>query len=86
MQEHIPNGTELREFLDAMVLPFDGVCELWMRSLDDYMKARDDPLYKEKIEPDIMYFTDFASLKMAVGKETLVIEDGKALPTNTWKG
>lgn len=69
-----------------MDFPYDGVVELWMHKLDDYFEARKDPLYKEKVEPDISYMADWTQLKLSVGKDVLVIEDGKVVPESVWSG
>lgn len=61
-----------------MLLPgFDSVAEMYMYKLEDQFRALQDPYYLETISADEDHLLEKAAMKITVGEELVVIEDGK---------
>lgn len=63
------------------VVDYDGFVEMWVREsnftcLD---RAREDPYYREVVEPDEKKFFDLEKSQVIVGWEECYVEDGKVL-------
>lgn len=48
-----------------------------MWNYEDFEKAYDDPYYKEVVQPDEEYLFDIENMRVLVGTETCVIQEGK---------
>lgn len=53
------------------------MADFYVKRYEDFEKAYDDPHYKEKVKPDEEYLFDVQNMRVMVGTETCVIEDGK---------
>ena len=78
-------GTSLAPIADLLVT-YDGAAEFWMYKLEDFFNATQDPFYQEKIVADEDFMLDKSSIRMSVGKEVVIFEDGKVLPGKVWSG
>ncbi|KAF2095936.1 hypothetical protein NA57DRAFT_78710 [Rhizodiscina lignyota] len=93
VQNHFPPSTRamaegVKELpLADLLLPFDGVADFWMYKLEDFLNATKDPYYKEKVAADEDYLFDRTATRMTIGKEVVVIENGKVLQDKfVWAG
>lgn len=48
-----------------------------MKNYEDFEKAYDDPYYKEVVRPDEEYLFDIENMRVLVGTETCVVQEGK---------
>ena len=52
------------------------MADFYVRKYEDFEKAYEDEYYKEKVKPDEEYLFDVENMRVMVGTETCVIEDG----------
>ena len=57
-----------------------------MRKYADFEKAYEDEYYKEKVKPDEEYLFDVENMRVMVGSETCVIEEGTIIEGRETKG
>lgn len=52
------------------------MADFYVKRYEDFEKAYEDPYYKEKVKPDEEYLFDVQKMRVMVGTEMSVIEDG----------
>ena len=60
-------------------LSYDGVADFYVKSLEEFKKAYEDPYYKDTVKPDEEYLFDVKNMRIMVGAEKHVIEEGEIL-------
>jgi len=55
-------------------LSYDGVADFYVKSLEDFKKAYDDPYYKDVVKKDEEYLFDVKNMHIMIGTETHVID------------
>lgn len=53
------------------------MADFYVRKYEDFEKAYDDPYYKDVVKSDEEYLFDVKNMRVMVGTETCVIEEGK---------
>jgi len=53
------------------------MADFYVKKYKDFEKAYDDPYYKNVVKPDEEYLFDVQNMRVMVGMETCVIEEGK---------
>ncbi|KAF3011141.1 hypothetical protein E8E13_011455 [Curvularia kusanoi] len=85
-QKEIPATVEFlisdaSSFMTGVALPttlsYDGSADFYVRRYEDFEDAYEDPYYKDVIKPDEEYLFDVDNMRVMVGTETCVIEDGR---------
>lgn len=61
-------------------LSYDGMADFYVKRYEDFEKAYEDPYYKDVVKPDEEYLFDVQNMRVMVGTETCVIENGKVVP------
>jgi hypothetical protein len=61
------------------VLDYDACAEIWVRDLETMQQMAADPEYLGKIAADEEEFIDKSTLRILLGVDYVVIEDGKAV-------
>ena len=64
-------------------LSYDGVADFYVKSLEGFKKAYEDPYYKNTVKPDEEYLFDVKNMRIMVGTETHVIEEGKIVQSRS---
>jgi hypothetical protein len=60
--------------LDLPEAEYDGVTEQWFESLESWLRALDAPAQRARVEPDVAFFLDPASIQFILaGPSTLVL-------------
>jgi hypothetical protein len=59
------------------ILQYDGAAEFWVRDLETLQAMVIDEEYVNVIQPDEANFIDASSMKMLIGVDYVVVEDGK---------
>ncbi|KAG9240257.1 EthD domain-containing protein [Calycina marina] len=72
-------GAKMSAAVHRPMLEFDGSGDFYVRTYQDFENAFLDAEYREKIRPDELEFVDMGSLRVAVGVEFVMIEQGKAV-------
>ena len=57
-----------------------------MKKYEDFEKAYEDEYYKDKVKPDEESLFDVENMRVMVGTETCVIEDGTIIEGRETKG
>jgi hypothetical protein len=58
-------------------LSYDGVADFYVKSLEDFKKAYDDPYYKDVVKKDEEYLFDVKNMRIIIGRELHVIDGSK---------
>jgi hypothetical protein len=61
------------------VLEYDGGVEIWVRDLETMQAMATDPAYLNEIAADEEEFTDRSSVRIMLGVDYVVIEEGKVV-------
>jgi hypothetical protein len=62
---------------------YDGHVEIVVRSMDDLMKALNDPLYPDQVGQDEERFLDQSRSLVTVGWEEVFVKDGEVVNTGS---
>ena len=69
----------LAEHAGAKLSPFDAHVEFMVRSVDDLLKATQDPEYPVKMQPDEAFMFEHGKMQLTVGWVETYVEDGKVI-------
>jgi hypothetical protein len=58
------------------ILEFDGAAEFWVHRIETMSEMINDPFYIEQIGPDEANFIDASSMRMVVGVDYIVVDNG----------
>ena len=72
-----PHQDPVIQGFEIPTLSYDGVADFYVKSLEEFRKAYEDPYYKDTVKADEEYLFDVKNMRIMVGKETHVIEEGK---------
>ena len=74
-QFHTPaSHRDLRiQGFETPTLSYDGVADFYVKSLEDFKKAYEDPYYRDVVKKDEEYLFDVKNMRIMVGTETHVI-------------
>jgi hypothetical protein len=53
------------------------MADFYVKTYENFEKAYADPYYKDVVKPDEEYLFDIQNMRVMVGMETCVIEEGK---------
>ena len=59
------------------MLDYDGMGDFYVRKYEDFENAFLDPEYQEKIRPDELKLVDMDTIRVTIGVEYTMIEQGK---------
>jgi hypothetical protein len=62
---------------------YDGHVEIVVRSMDDLMRALNDPLYPDQVGPNEERFLDQSRSVVTVGWEEVFVKDGEVVNTGS---
>jgi hypothetical protein len=66
-------------------MSYDGMADFYVKKYEDFEKAYEDQYYKDVVKPDEEYLFDVKNMRVMVGTETCVIEDGKIVRSRETK-
>lgn len=81
---HTPSSTRsainpLAEKAGWKVNNFDSYAEFWVRSVDDWVRATDDPAYVLIVTPDEERLLDKSRTEVTFGWEQVRVQDGRVV-------
>ena len=62
---------------------YDGIADFYARNMEDFFKAFSDPFDSEVAFVDEKNFVDHSAAHITLGREFVVVEDGKTVETHT---
>jgi uncharacterized protein (TIGR02118 family) len=74
LQNHMMDPAALGNWPGAVNTQWDGVAEVWFDSLEDLLKAMNDPDYMKVVRPDEEQFSDLAAAQTFIVEENPVID------------
>ncbi|OSS53960.1 hypothetical protein B5807_00786 [Epicoccum nigrum] len=78
-QYHTPasHGDYITQNFSIPTLSYDGVADFYVKSLEDFKEAYEDPYYEDVVKKDEEYLFDVKNMRIMVGTETRIIEGSK---------
>jgi len=70
-------GKKMSEAVGRPMLDYDGMGDFYVHRYQDFENAFLDPEYLEKIRPDELKLVDMDSIRVTIGVEYVVIDQGK---------
>ena len=67
----------MSDAVDRPMLDYDGMGDFYVHSYQDFEDAFLDPEYLETIRPDELKLIDMNSIRVTIGVEYIVIDQGK---------
>ncbi|KAF2840325.1 hypothetical protein M501DRAFT_1015385 [Patellaria atrata CBS 101060] len=75
--EHKALGKKMLDATGREALEFDGAADFYVQKYEDFESAFLDQEYQDKIRPDELKLIDMDTIRVTIGVEYIVIDEGK---------